>query len=240
VISSKKNPSDLLSSRKSLRPRSDVRFWLGFCLGWLVRIWVSTLRVRVEIPADFVARRACALAFFHGHQMALLGGRRLARGATVLVSRSRDGDLQTGVMTALGFRVVRGSSSRGGARALAELVRSLRRGETVALAVDGPRGPRHVAKPGLMAAARAAGKPVNAVASASRRALMLSRAWDGFEIPLPFTKVALVMGAALPADYAQGHPVSMSSAIVACRMRAESMVGAALFPSSRSRALEGR
>jgi lysophospholipid acyltransferase (LPLAT)-like uncharacterized protein len=197
----------------------------------LVRIWVSTLRVRVEMPEDFVARRACALAFFHGQQMALLGGRSFARGATVLVSRSRDGDLQAGVMTALGFRVVRGSSSRGGARALTELVRGLRRGETVALAVDGPRGPRHVAKPGVLAAARAARTPLHPVASASRRALTLSRAWDGFEIPLPFTKVAVVVGGGMLAGGARNDPASISSAIVACRERAESLAGARFFPA---------
>jgi lysophospholipid acyltransferase (LPLAT)-like uncharacterized protein len=192
----------------------------------LVRIWVSTLRVRVVMPADFVAHRACALAFFHGQQMALLGGRRLVRGATVLVSRSRDGDLQAGVMTALGFRVVRGSSSRGGARALAELVRSLRRDQTIALAVDGPRGPKHVAKPGVAVASLAAGAPLHAVASVARRVLTLSGTWDGFEIPLPFTKVAVVVGDAVAADRARSDAATISSAIFACRVRAESVVGA--------------
>lgn len=201
-----------------------MRFWLGVCLGWLVRIWVSTLRVRVEIAPEFVEDRVCALAFFHGQQMALLAGRRLVRGAVVLVSRSRDGDLQAGVMTALGFRVVRGSSSRGGARALAELVRSLRRGDRIALAVDGPRGPRHVAKPGVAAAACAAEAPLHVVASASRSALTLSRAWDGFEIPLPFTRVAVVVGEPMQASEARNDPATISSAIVACRMRAEGAV----------------
>jgi lysophospholipid acyltransferase (LPLAT)-like uncharacterized protein len=202
-----------------------VRFCLGFCLGLLVRIWVSTLRVRVEAPEGFVVHRACALAFFHGHQMALLGARKLVRGAVVLVSRSRDGDLQAGVMRALGFRVVRGSSSRGGARALAELVRSLRRGETVALAVDGPRGPRHVAKPGVAAAARAAEVPLLAAASAPHRALTLSRAWDRFEIPLPFTTVAVVV----QGTEARDDPTTLSASIIACRERAEDMVRARLL-----------
>src|SRR3569832_960314 len=104
-------------------------------LGLLVRIWVSLLRVRVELPAGFGERRAHALSFFHGHQMALLGGRRFAPGAVVLVSHSRDGDLQAGVMTALGFSVVRGSSSRGGAKALSARVR----GPSTASAIDAPR-----------------------------------------------------------------------------------------------------
>jgi lysophospholipid acyltransferase (LPLAT)-like uncharacterized protein len=203
-------------------------------LGLLVRIWVSTLRVRVEMPAEFVVSRAGALAFFHGQQMALLAGRELVRGAVVLVSRSRDGDLQAGVMTALGFRVVRGSSSRGGARALAELVRSLRRDEIVALAVDGPRGPKHVAKPGVAAAASTAGAPLHAVASAARRTLTLSRAWDGFEIPLPFTKVALVVGERLPPSEAREDPATISSAIVACRIRAEDAVAARAAHATKS------
>jgi lysophospholipid acyltransferase (LPLAT)-like uncharacterized protein len=61
---------------------------------------------------------------------------------------------------------------------------------------------------------------------------MLSRAWDGFEIPLPFTRVAVVIGETLAADGARNDPATISSAIAACRGRAESLVGARFVPSS--------
>ncbi|HVW24348.1 MAG TPA: DUF374 domain-containing protein [Polyangiaceae bacterium] len=189
-------------------------------MGLLVRIWVSTLRVRVETPEGFVAHRARAFAFFHGQQMALLGARKLARGAVVLVSRSRDGDLQAGVMTALGFRVLRGSSSRGGAPALSGLVRALAQGEAIAVSVDGPRGPRYVAKAGVAAAASAAAAALYPAASAARRALTLARTWDGFEVPLPFSTVAVVVGAAVSAAQARREPARLAAAIADCRARA--------------------
>jgi lysophospholipid acyltransferase (LPLAT)-like uncharacterized protein len=198
-----------------------VRFWIGFCLGLLVRIWVSTLRVRVEAPAELVAGGGRVFAFFHGQQMALLGAKRFARGAVVLVSRSRDGELQAGVMTALGFRVVRGSSSRGGARALSGLVRALACGNAIAVTVDGPRGPRHVAKAGAAAAAGATGAPLYPAASAGRRTLTLARTWDGFEIPLPFSVVVVVVGGAVSATEARNEPALLAAAIAACRTRAD-------------------
>jgi hypothetical protein len=206
------------------RAAAALRFFAGLCLGLLVRAWVFSLRVRVTAPAGFDASDRAVLAFWHGQQMALLGARSLAGKASVLVSRSRDGDLQSGVMTALGFRVVRGSSSRGGARALALLVRALRSGESVALSVDGPRGPRHVAKPGAASAAFASAARLVPVASAVQSSVVLRRAWDAFEIPLPFSRVAIVIGPGIAADEARAEPGRLGHGIEACRRRAEALL----------------
>jgi lysophospholipid acyltransferase (LPLAT)-like uncharacterized protein len=190
-----------------------------------VRLWVFTYRVRLAAPPGFEGG-AAVLSFWHGQQMALLAARRLAgEAAAVLVSRSKDGDVQSGVMTALGFRVVRGSSSRGGARALTALIELLRRGYGVALSVDGPRGPRHVAKGGAAVAAFAAGTRLFPVASAARRTCVLTKAWDRFEIPLPFSEVAVVIGAPLVAADARANPELLGRAIEACRRRAERLAG---------------
>jgi lysophospholipid acyltransferase (LPLAT)-like uncharacterized protein len=190
-----------------------------------VRLWVFTYRVRVVAPPGFEGGSA-VLSFWHGEQMALLAARRLAGDAVaVLVSRSKDGDVQSGVMTALGFRVVRGSSSRGGARALTAMIALLQRGYGVALSVDGPRGPRHVAKRGAAAAAVAAATGLFPVASAARRSCVLTKAWDRFEIPLPFSEVAIVIGAPLQAADARATPELLGRAIDACRRRAERLAG---------------
>jgi lysophospholipid acyltransferase (LPLAT)-like uncharacterized protein len=106
------------------------------------------------------------LSFFHGTQWPLLAWRR-RRPTLVMVSHSADGAMQARALALLGFRVVRGSSSRGGARGLAAIVRAMRRGGVdAAFAVDGPRGPDGAVKPG---AARA-GRPSRArgIASSSR------------------------------------------------------------------------
>jgi lysophospholipid acyltransferase (LPLAT)-like uncharacterized protein len=113
--------------------------------------------------------------------------------ASVLTSRSRDGELLAGVLKLLGQEVIRGSSSRGGARALGELCRRLRAGKDVALTSDGPRGPRRRVQPGIIHLARRTGAPILPVVfGASREKTFQS--WDRFCLPLPFSRVALVFG----------------------------------------------
>lgn len=181
-------------------------------------MWVLTLRVTVHgLPSGDGPR---VLAFFHGQQMALLPARD-TRPYALLVSWSRDGDLQTSVMTGLGLHVVRGSSSRRGARGLLGLVRQLRLGRSVAVAVDGPRGPSGVARPGAAFAARAAGVPLHPVGSACGRLVVLRSAWDRFEIPMPFTRVVIVVGGPIPAVLAAERPEVLSRAIEQARDAAE-------------------
>ena len=89
--------------------------------------------------------------------------------------------------------MVRGSTGRGGAGGLRQLVRRLRNGEDVAIAVDGPRGPRHRVQLGVIELARVAKATIVPVAFAASRAKTL-RSWDAFQIPLPFTRGAFVYG----------------------------------------------
>ena len=115
------------------------------------------------------------------------------RRASTLASRSRDGELVAGVLQVLGQEIIRGSSSRGGARALVQLCRRLKSGKDVALTCDGPRGPRHRVQPGIIHLARRTGAPILPVVfGASRKKTFQS--WDRFCLPLPFSRVALVFG----------------------------------------------
>jgi hypothetical protein len=170
---------------------------LGVLLGLVARAWLATLRVRVVVdPAlEGVQGRPWVLAFFHGTQWPLLAWRR--RGPTVvLVSLSRDGTMQARALALQGFRVVRGSSSRGGARGLAALVRRMRVEQAdAAFAVDGPRGPYGVAKAGAVAAARAVGGVLVPMGGAIERGVVLERAWDRFAVAWPFSRVTVSLGA---------------------------------------------
>jgi hypothetical protein len=104
--------------------------------------------------------------------------------------------MQARALAIQGFRVVRGSSSRGGARGLAALVRAMRReGADAAFAVDGPRGPRGVVKGGAIVAARAADAVLVPIAGVVRRGIVLDRAWDRFAVAWPFTRVEVTLGA---------------------------------------------
>jgi lysophospholipid acyltransferase (LPLAT)-like uncharacterized protein len=166
---------------------------LGALLAWIVRILVYTWRVRVILPEGLsAARQPIVFAFWHGQQLGLLAAAR-RRPALVMVSHSKDGAIQTGVMSRLGFRVVRGSTSRGALRATKTIVEELRARELDAVfAADGPRGPQHQAKPGAAKVAELAGALLVPLASAASHCFVLRGAWDRFEIPLPFARVVIV------------------------------------------------
>ena len=205
---------------------------LGVLLAGLVRVWAKTWRVHwIDAPP---AERS-VYAFWHGQQMALVAGRRGTRLAT-LVSLSRDGELQASVMRRLGLEVVRGSSSRGGAGGLLGMIRAVRAGADAAFAVDGPRGPAHEAKWGALVVGARAPARIVPVATAARRAWVLRKAWDGFEIPLPFTTVAISIGAARSfAANAQGA-LELARAIQRERTRAlEGCQSQLRLPSSHTK-----
>jgi lysophospholipid acyltransferase (LPLAT)-like uncharacterized protein len=168
---------------------------LGWVVGVVARVWLATLRVRVVAHPGLegVRDRPWVLAFWHGTQWPLLAWRR-RRPTVVLVSLSRDGSMQARALAVQGLQVVRGSSSRGGARGLSALVRAMRQGADAAFAVDGPRGPRGVVKGGAVVAARAAGAVLVPVAGIVHRGIVLRRAWDRFAIAWPFTRVDVTLG----------------------------------------------
>jgi lysophospholipid acyltransferase (LPLAT)-like uncharacterized protein len=176
-----------------------ARAVLGFLLGVVARLWLSTLRLSLEVHPSLqeASDRPWVLAFFHGKQWPLLAWKR-RRPTVVMVSLSADGELQTRALSVLGFTVVRGSSSRGGALGLAAIVRHLKEGaHDAAFAVDGPRGPYGVPKPGVLLAARRGGALVVPMGSAVASGKVLHRAWDRFALAWPFTRVAVVLGAPL-------------------------------------------
>ena len=114
-------------------------------------------------------------------------------GGTIVVSDNRDGQYLADFAKSLGYRSVRGSSSKGAARALIGAVRELEAGFTVAFTPDGPRGPRREMKPGLVAAAQRADAIIIPLRAEANRAWRLN-SWDEFLIPKPFARVAIFYG----------------------------------------------
>lgn len=106
----------------------------------------------------------------------------------VMTSRSRDGEFIARVIQRFGFVPVRGSSSRGGQRALLEMNQLLAEGHAVAFTIDGPRGPRYVAKKGPVLLARISGVAITAFYVAVERAWVLNT-WDRLVIPKPFSRI---------------------------------------------------
>ena len=111
-------------------------------------------------------------------------------GVTVLTSPSKDGEILSRVVGALGMGSVRGSSSRRGSRALLELVRIIRNGGDMAITPDGPRGPRYSLGPGVILLAQTTGASILPSHASFSRCLRM-KTWDGFIIPLPFSTISV-------------------------------------------------
>jgi len=108
-----------------------------------------------------------------------------------MVSRSRDGEYAARLATCLGFRAVRGSSSRGGTTAVRELTRRIGEGELGGMLADGPQGPARVAKMGSVMIARNAGVPIIPVLWGADRCWMFN-SWDRYLVPKPFARIVLL------------------------------------------------
>lgn len=173
---------------------SGIHVWLAAPLALLYRAWSATWRFSFEgreLMAEAVPQGA-VLALWHGEQLALAVAHR-GLGAIPMVSQSRDGELLAGVLSRLGFELVRGSSSRGGALALQQQLAALQAGRSPILAIDGPRGPRHHPRPGAVVLAQRAGRPVIYAVAIARPVIRLG-SWDRFEIPWPFARIHVRYG----------------------------------------------
>jgi lysophospholipid acyltransferase (LPLAT)-like uncharacterized protein len=133
------------------------------------------------------------MAFWHGRILpATLFFRN--RGIVVMISRNFDGEWIARIIHNFGYGTARGSTSKGGARALVELRRTLAEGKPAGFALDGPRGPARVAQPGAVFLAGATANPILPFHFEASRYWTAGR-WDQTQVPKPFARVALAVGA---------------------------------------------
>jgi lysophospholipid acyltransferase (LPLAT)-like uncharacterized protein len=188
--------------RMKLRHPFVVRF-VALLAAMLIRVWMSTMRVRVVSadgqahPVD-PAQARYIYAFWHEALLAPLVTRPKAR---VLISQHADGELIAQVCGFVGLGVVRGSTARGGSQALLEMIRGGQGGEHLAITPDGPRGPRRELKAGIIMVAAQTGLPIVPIGVGYTRAWRAA-SWDHFAVPVPFTTLVGVIGAPIhvPAD----------------------------------------
>jgi lysophospholipid acyltransferase (LPLAT)-like uncharacterized protein len=170
----------------------------------LVAALGATLRWRTEGLEHFDAvvrsGRQPIMAFWHGRILpATVFFRR--RGIVVITSENFDGEWIAGIIERFGYGTARGSSSRGGLKALLQLSRDMAAGKPAGFTIDGPRGPARVAQPGAVWLAKTTGNPVLPFHLEADRH-WTANSWDRTQIPKPFATVALAMGEPLdvPAD----------------------------------------
>jgi lysophospholipid acyltransferase (LPLAT)-like uncharacterized protein len=117
----------------------------------------------------------------------------LGKGLAALISASKDGAFLAAILECFGVQPVRGSSSRRGPQALLELTSWAERGYSLAITPDGPRGPRYIVQEGVMSLAQLTGLPIMPFSFYARRKIRM-KSWDGFQIPLPFSRCDLRLG----------------------------------------------
>jgi len=110
------------------------------------------------------------------------------RRIVIMTSRSKDGEYIARFIQRFGYGAVRGSSTRGAVGALVELVKLMRAGCPAGFSIDGPKGPKYVAKMGAVLLSKKTGNPILPFSLTPRRRLTIN-SWDELQIPLPFTKV---------------------------------------------------
>jgi lysophospholipid acyltransferase (LPLAT)-like uncharacterized protein len=155
-----------------------------------------TLRWRVDGAGHYDelmrAGRPPILALWHGRILPATFYWR-NRGIVAMTSENFDGEWIARLMGRFGFRAARGSTSRGGSRALVQLRRELAAGHVAAFTVDGPRGPARSAQAGAVWLAGATGHPVLPFHLEADRC-WAARSWDGSMIPKPFSTTAIAIG----------------------------------------------
>jgi lysophospholipid acyltransferase (LPLAT)-like uncharacterized protein len=121
------------------------------------------------------------------------------RGIVVITSENFDGEWIARIIQRFGYATARGSSSRGGVRALVRLKRDMDAGKPTAFTIDGPRGPARVAQPGAVWLAGATGNPMLPFHIEASRALT-ARSWDETQVPAPFATIGVAIGAPITVD----------------------------------------
>ena len=145
-----------------------------------------------EVDAFYRTGGHIILAFWHAQQLMIPAGYR-GTGAHVLISQHGDGEIIARIIARFGHHAVRGSSTRGGAGALRTLIKLGRAGKDLVVTPDGPKGPRQVAKLGVVQLAKATGLPIVPLAFACSTKQRFS-SWDRFMVPYPFSRGLFLYG----------------------------------------------
>jgi lysophospholipid acyltransferase (LPLAT)-like uncharacterized protein len=119
------------------------------------------------------------------------------RGIVVMNTTNFDGQWTRRVVERLGYGTAQGSSSRGGLKGLAVMAKKLEEGRDVAFTIDGPRGPRYVAKPGPVMLARRTNKPILVFHIGLEHGKTFKKSWDLFQVPYPFSRAVMVISRAI-------------------------------------------
>ncbi len=172
---------------------------IAHALNILIRLLNSTYRYEFiglenkQKAIDSNASKTFVYAVWHQNLVATILSH-IGQPFTMVISESKDGELVAVTCEKFGYLPARGSSTRGGKKALMEIIKNVKRGRYGAMAVDGPKGPVYIVKPGVVEIARQCQCPILPTAAYSDRTWIFEKSWDQFRMPKPFSKVVMVIG----------------------------------------------
>jgi len=156
----------------------------------------STTRIEFEefqVARQFFESRKVIVVFWHS-RILLISYLFKGENVVALVSRSKDGEIIARIIERQGHEAVRGSTSKGGLRALATLIKKLKEdGRAAVIIPDGPQGPRFKVQPGVITLARKSGLPILPITYSARK-MKVFASWDRFILPRPFTRCRVIFG----------------------------------------------
>ena len=170
---------------------------LSYLLAFYIRLVMFTSRKKYIIhpqAKEFMhGHKNAIFAFWHGRMM-LLPAINPPRKMFVLISKHRDGQLISQVIARFGQKTIEGSSSKGGAEAVRQIVRLLKSGDNISITPDGPRGPNQQVAMGMLTIAKLSGKPIIPVTFYAKKHKCL-KSWDRFMVAKPCGRIKFCIGA---------------------------------------------
>lgn len=158
---------------------------------WSIKVFETPeLKKFLENNETFV------VAHWHGEELGIMHLLKRYHVACI-ISLSKDGEIVNNMVTLMGSKTVRGSSSRGAVGALKGIIRLARQGWRPSVAVDGPRGPRHEVKPGVVEIAKILKAPIVPISMGASRSKIFEKSWNKSELPKPFSKIHVYWGEAI-------------------------------------------
>jgi hypothetical protein len=195
VAPSSKQEARLRENPRVFRLGERIQLWLASWVGYLAVLLVGrSLRWEVYGWENWEAARkrgqGLIYTFWHREIFSACWFWR-NRGIVVMTSRNFDGEYIARIIQKHGYGAARGSSTHGASQALMEMMECLRNGRDAAFTIDGPRGPRYVAKRGSVMLSKATGAAILCFHIALRRASVFRRTWDLTQFPHPFSRAAV-------------------------------------------------
>ena len=173
---------------------------MGHLVWFMITLVCATLRKRVILRGaarDIIGKQQCIIALWHNRTFTPCYVYRYnikhSVAMCMLTSASKDGALLTTVAEDYGMQTVRGSSHRRGVAGFRDMLRALATGCCMCITPDGPKGPRYKCHPGVVRLASVSGLPILPLCFDFSNCWRISKAWDGFVIPKPFSKVTVVV-----------------------------------------------